>query len=281
MVERKGNRKRYPLTRTRAWLGYLAQQMREHNQTVFYLEHLQPDWLEARHQRIYVWGAILLPAIVIGILMSILVQLFFSGGIFGGTDLPSLLRYGVLGGLLGGLWRGPGEDLGSGQGHRGVWRKRLVKRLTISVCIGLIYGLSFGLDPDPSLNSPLMDGLTSGIMIGFSSLLLQYLLTRPFYSGTPSGASATRLWGRVVRSWSAVQGPRALLVAVITGLSIGLSHGLGYGLESFLWLGLSYEWLDQWLTYMWLQYGVSYGLCYGLCYAWISLALRECQNGVV
>src|SRR5262249_41186481 len=57
MVMRKGDSKSYPLRETRAWLSYLARQMREHNQTIFYLEHLQPDWLTAFQQSTYRWLA--------------------------------------------------------------------------------------------------------------------------------------------------------------------------------------------------------------------------------
>src|SRR5213078_4651978 len=42
IVKRKGNT---PLKQTRAFLGWLAQEMRVHDRTDFYLEHLQPDWL--------------------------------------------------------------------------------------------------------------------------------------------------------------------------------------------------------------------------------------------
>ena len=45
MVERKGDREHYPLNQTITWLGWLARQMRQHSQTIFYLEQLQPDWL--------------------------------------------------------------------------------------------------------------------------------------------------------------------------------------------------------------------------------------------
>src|SRR5947207_3633373 len=178
MVMRKGNSKRYPLRETQAWLGYLARQMREHNQTAFYLEHLQPDWLEAGEQRTYAGLAVRLPALVTGVLISILVFLFFTGS----TDLSSLLQYGVLGGLLGGVFRGPG-DLGDRE-HRHTSRKQLVKRIAVSICIGLIYALSFGfsLGHRYSFNQLLIEGLSSGVIIGGGSLLLLYQLAAPFRS---------------------------------------------------------------------------------------------------
>ena len=39
--------------------------MREHNQTVFYLEQVQPDWLADRQRRVYEWLGVRLPAIII------------------------------------------------------------------------------------------------------------------------------------------------------------------------------------------------------------------------
>ncbi|MBE3561291.1 MAG: NACHT domain-containing protein, partial [Ktedonobacteraceae bacterium] len=69
MVERKGEtvkskadakpHPRYSLEQIRAWLGWLAYQMREHNQTVFYLEQLQPDWLPERWRFHYRWSVVL------------------------------------------------------------------------------------------------------------------------------------------------------------------------------------------------------------------------------
>lgn len=53
MVSRKGDVKRYPLHVTITWLGWLARQMRQRNQTIFYLEQLQPDWLPKRRRAFY------------------------------------------------------------------------------------------------------------------------------------------------------------------------------------------------------------------------------------
>jgi serine/threonine protein kinase len=248
MVARKGNSKRYPLERTRAWLSYLAQQMREHNQTVFYLEHLQPSFLDASLKQIYAWRAVRLPALVIGALVSVLVCVFFFGD-NKLVDLPDMLQYGVAGGLLGGLWSRPVEDLGKQGGHRHRWRKLLVQRLAISACIGVIDGLCLGLHLSSyshyTLSQWLPYALSYGVMVGLSILLLQYLLTRPFYPGTSSRNSALR------RFWSAVQGPRVLLVTILNGLLVQLS------IASFYELSLG------------LRVGLSFGLIYGL----ISLAL--------
>lgn len=41
---------RYPPTRIRSWLAWLARTMEAHGQTVFYVDRMQPDWLPGRAQ---------------------------------------------------------------------------------------------------------------------------------------------------------------------------------------------------------------------------------------
>jgi serine/threonine protein kinase len=254
MVAHKGNSQRYPLSLTQAWLGFLARQMREHNQTVFYLEHLQPDWLEAKQQQTYTGLAVRLPAIFIGFLVSILVELFFVGYTTVSGFVPSL-QYGAFGGFMGGIWR----RLGKRREQRDTWGKRLAKRTAISACIGLIYGLSLGFYLSSYPHYPLSQlqtyALSYGTTIGLSNLLLQYLLAASFHFGMFSGNSTPERWKPAVRFLQLVQGPRALLVAVVWGLSVALCLGPVYGAS--VWLGI----------------GLTVGLTDGLIYGLISLAL--------
>ncbi len=256
MVMRKGNSKRYPLRETREWLSFLAGQMRSHNQTVFYLEHLQSDWLETKQRPTYVWRAIRLPAIFIGALISTLVYLFFFGS-YKLASLSSCLQYGVLGGLLGGLWRRSMSEKGRREKHHHMW----AKRLAISACIGLFDGLTFGLFlssfPNYTLDQLQAYALSYGVVMGLLSLLLQYLLTASFHLGMFPGNNVPQRWKGLVRFGSVVQGPRALLVAVV----IGLSHALAFRLT----IGSLYG------SYISLSIGVSFGLISGL----ISLTLSR------
>jgi DNA polymerase III delta prime subunit len=87
MVEQKGNAQRYPLERTCFWLHWLAQQMHIHNQSIFYLEQLQIDWLPLRQSSSYQ-----------GILRSIE---GLSGFLVG--FLLNFITGGLLNGLAGGL----------------------------------------------------------------------------------------------------------------------------------------------------------------------------------
>jgi DNA polymerase III delta prime subunit len=45
MLKRRGASKRYQPEQITNWLTYLARQMKRQNQTVFYIEQMQPDWL--------------------------------------------------------------------------------------------------------------------------------------------------------------------------------------------------------------------------------------------
>jgi hypothetical protein len=263
MVIRKGNSKRYPLGETRARLSYLARQMRDHNQTVFYLEHLQPSCLNTRQQRIYAGLAVRLPALIIGALVSILVTSFiyssrfiYSPFIYSPIDLLFLLvlQSGVMGGLLAGVFQESVSKKEERQGHPHASLKRLGKRLAVSACIGLLF--------------------FDVTMVG-GCLLLQYLLARPFHPHTFSENSKRGIWQRVVHLWSLVQGPRILLGAIVLGLISWLSEQLGEALSIPLSDWSRYGPRD-WLYY-WLARGLSsvldVGLSFGLMYALISLAL--------
>lgn len=45
MLTRRGVSKYASRQQTLQWLTFLAKRLQQYNQTVFYLEHLQPDWL--------------------------------------------------------------------------------------------------------------------------------------------------------------------------------------------------------------------------------------------
>jgi GTPase SAR1 family protein len=81
MIERKGDARHYPLHVTRAWLRWLAREMRERNQTIFSLEQLQSDWLPKRRRTIYQWSVVLLFGLVFGLV----------GGLSGGLTTAALL----------------------------------------------------------------------------------------------------------------------------------------------------------------------------------------------
>jgi WD40 repeat protein/DNA polymerase III delta prime subunit len=109
MLERRGASTRYTPQQTNSWLTWLARQLVGHNQTGFYIERMQPDWLpEGRLRNLY-------PQLVTGLIYGLFALVGFglyygvaygsSGGILGqlGIGLGAGLAGGLLFGLLNGL----------------------------------------------------------------------------------------------------------------------------------------------------------------------------------
>jgi hypothetical protein len=89
MLERRGEIQRYSRQQTEHWLAWLADQMRRRSQTVFFIEHLQPDWLSSRaQQQVVIWGVAALFGLI-GLLAG-----FASVGPLGGlAALPAALAW--------------------------------------------------------------------------------------------------------------------------------------------------------------------------------------------
>ena len=240
MISRKGDVKRYPPHITITWLGWLARQMRQRNQMIFYLEQLQPDWLPKRPGAFYRWS----------------VGLFFGlfGGLFGGLHggLLFWLFFGLIGGLVGGLVGGLAGGLffGLSFGQMEIepaealtwsWEKAqpglVIGWLVVWLVIGLVIGLFYGL----------VGGLVGGLVCGLLNVLLY---------GLSGGLSSRQLTERLTLSpnegirRSVKNGLLILFIMLISMLLIGLLFGLGRG-ES---IGQSF----------WMYFGLIGGLIYGL-----------------
>src|SRR5438034_8794135 len=74
MLQRRGTHNRYTPQQTKHWLTWLARQLTQHNQTEFYLERMQMDWLSKRWllwlYRCLAFGLI---CGLIGLLLSLLI----------------------------------------------------------------------------------------------------------------------------------------------------------------------------------------------------------------
>ncbi|MBV9230732.1 MAG: protein kinase, partial [Chloroflexi bacterium] len=238
------------------WLAFLAARMRERNQTVFYLEQLQPDWLPAGNVSTYIWTGIRVPAILLGILASLLVMTYFGGSI----EPVQLLTPAVLGGFLGWLWSlsfTQGSTLASGTRAPGtMWKKRLIA----SLCTGLLVSFSF----ENSFNAWLAYGLFSVAFIASGSLCLLHLFLLPTKSSS--------MWSGLppLRFLRSVSVPRAFLVAAAYGLSIGLFSGLA----SWLYSGLRLSTAFFYVLYDGLYYGLVLGLV-SLLIGWIVPAQAD------
>ena len=248
MVDRKqpGNARRYSLSQTRSWLGWLAQQMRLHNQTIFYGERLQADWLPNRLLRAFTWLAERIPAIVIGMLANLLVWFFL-----GYYDLTTLFQVGFVGAFLGG-WLNQLPRLSTVSPTNPPPGKKQPSRVLVaymgsSLVLGTLFGACFGFNVNGSVYSPgdwLREGILSAIGIGLSGWVMLSLL---FRVSQPAGFSLTKPEShRFFRThWlNSIHLRRAAVIALVWGtdywLSLVPSKGLWYGLSTGLIFGLAF-----------------------------------------
>jgi DNA polymerase III delta prime subunit len=100
MLSRRGTQTPYQSQRTKGWLAWLARQMKQQSQTVFYIERMQPDWLpESWLHRPYRAVVRLGMAIASGLIMYLMLGIAI--GLFVATGPGS--RSGFLSGILGGF----------------------------------------------------------------------------------------------------------------------------------------------------------------------------------
>jgi hypothetical protein len=235
MLKRRGPSKRYQPEQITHWLTCLAQQMKRQNQTLFYLEQMQPDWLlNTRMLWMYNWFAVRLPGVLMGMLVSLTITVLIrlSSSFY---PIPTLFLGGLLGGLLseGSIHQRPTVSGGKAGSTLG---SRLLPQILVGVLIGLGSGLSIGLG--------------SVLIFALCSVLLQFLLRKnsKLEESSPTlppvkGAA----WKRLIRRKEIRTG---LLVGLLLGLSAGLSAGLNTGLSDGLNAGLNAG----------LIYGLSAGL---------------------
>lgn len=236
MIERRRRHVSFSLEQAISWLSWLAQQMQQRNQTLFYLEQLQPDWLPpGQFRRYYEMFAVQLPSVVIGVLVSLLVFSFI-----GADEISAVVIWiALLGGLVGGLVSG--VEVGSFQlrNFASAWKQRwhhLLRRgLYASLLLGTSTGLAFALAPDSRawFTDPFRAGLIFGIVNGLCGLLLSIVIESgkiPLPQKIPKRP----------RFVFADQVRLGILVGVLVWMSFGLSVGLSFGLSYGLLIGLSY-----------------------------------------
>ena len=253
------------------WLRRLSTQMQRHQQTVFFLEQLQPDWLADRRRRLLfqlVFGLFLGlgGGLLVG-LVSGLVYRLLDGPVIG---LVAGLVYGLVAGLLVGLAINQLDELRPNQGIWGSAQIGLGYRLVYGLFGGLVIGLLLGLLSD--LFVGLVDGLLLGLLFGLSAKQFNALVARRaagprvgLFGGLFGGFSPNQLdkrprlgpnqgiW-RSARNGLVSGLVNGLVSGLFVGLIYGLFGGLGHGLAHGLVIGLA----------AWLLYGLVAGLLVGL-----------------
>jgi transcriptional regulator with XRE-family HTH domain/GTPase SAR1 family protein len=257
--ERKGDARHFSHQQTCSWLIWLARNLQQHYQTVFYLEHVQSDWLPDDLRQRAFRLTIRLPLILLGMLSSVVIGLFLQT-VF---DLTTGIQAAMLGCVLGGCFGQSASTEGGTPNTTQVRpRGRNLGRGLISAGTGLVVGSSFGfeLGPGYGLSSWLRDGLIYGSIIGLLCWLFLVLLPR--VSSQHSSPRASQVPEHLRHLLSALRLRRTLLVATLIGIGYGLSTGLCYG----------------------LSFGPSAGLNIGLSYACvtfpISLIVEKYREGI-
>ena len=158
MFRRRGVVHGYTPGQTVRWLGWLARQMADHGQTVFYLERLQLDWLPRRRQwfiRVGYSLAIGLVGGVFGLVIGRVAWLVYRRvglkSSLSESELVGCLVNGLVSGLVGGLvlglisWLSKGLSVSEietravpNQGIHRLARNALVVGLGVGLVVGLV-----------------------------------------------------------------------------------------------------------------------------------------------
>jgi serine/threonine protein kinase len=230
-VAEKGNNTHYPLERTQAFLSRLAQQMRQHQQTIFYAEYLHTDWLAFDQQRTVMWLTARLPAMVIGMCVSLLVSLAVGGN----ANLMLLLQMGLLGGFVGGALSQQTAHVTSRLSNR------MLAHLRNAILLGLLLAISCDLAPGSThlLSNWLRVGSILSLGSGLSFWIFQELLRQRSDTPVSNGSLRPSLQGRLIAWFTTIAAPHLWLAAAVLGAGVGLSYRLSLGLNVRLIYGLS------------------------------------------
>jgi hypothetical protein len=153
MFERRPIITRYQKRQALRWLAWLARSMRDHDQTEFHLDRLQPDWLPPTQQQRTTLIASIATILALGLGGGLLVGLgagLIAQRVLGLTDAPVI---GLISGLAGGLVAAPlalagvtsGRIYGPLVWHEKVWWSwsGLAAGLAFALAIGFT-GLNVG-----------------------------------------------------------------------------------------------------------------------------------------
>ena len=237
MLKRRGINTIYTPQQTIHWLSELARQLIQHNQSIFYIERMQPDWLtEGRFQQSYarlatglIFG--LLTALILGPLSGMLLTTLWSMinkvHLSLGFLLGSMLITGVVLGTFVGFLNGLLYTHDKERGFRGRLGRRIAQGVLNGLLIGLQLGCPFGvigylIVHDSTLIA--LQGLNVGLLSGFAYVLIDVLLGIRIADIRPAEIFVWS-WARMWRSLIKFVG-FGLLGSLLLGLLFGLCNGL-------------------------------------------------------
>ena len=215
-----------------SWLSSLARKMQQHGQVIFYIEQLQPEWIDKfRWRQVYMWLAVLLPGALIGALSGLLSNdLLFHAGDFKAILLDSL--YGL---LMGFLFSGRRPEQVVPKRRPAMQKVRLTGRLFLTpIFLGVISILFLG----QAKGWP--DGLLNGTFLGIMCLPMSILIQKKV--NTQNGRTSINRHPK--RSLS--QHP--LFEHLTNGLIVGPICGISNILTNVIRQGISHYSLAFYLT---------------------------------
>ena len=248
MFERKGTTSlAFPKEKTIGWLSWLARKMKEHSQSDFLVEGLQPSWLSTRAKRV-AYGTIV--ALSLGLIYGLIYGLIGKpvGGLTFVLTFPLSISVGV------GL---------------GCWSESPLRNGVIS---GLVGGLIVVLSFVPSVLSFVRRGLTLWpremltMLTGVLTLVLIFVLTAGAIAGAIGGlgvGSLNHITSVESMSWKWSQFWKKAIPASIVGLICGLSLALIAWLI-ILTVGYKLRIKIRYLGNTFLFFGLPFGLLFGL-----------------
>ncbi len=172
---RKDIKQPYAPTQTRNWLGWLAWQMQQHNQSDFYLERIQPSWIENPQSRQRYRRAVIRLVIAIQCVVGGALSAWLKGG----------LRRGIVGsgnGILGLFGGGEGNTMlgwmspGIGGGSQGGASLIVILALVIWLITVLVGSSTVPKLPPRAIWYGLLGGLRAGLVLGIIVCILVFPL---------------------------------------------------------------------------------------------------------
>jgi hypothetical protein len=216
MFERRSKEHTYTRTQTERWLKWLAGQMVDHNQSVFYLERMQPDWLPRRWKRTTVQLAI---AIAYILLFGVVLPAVFLEEMFDPVFLVCAILIGALVGYSQSIR--PVETLSwSWLNVRKSLRSVGLTALSVvlfSVLLGVLLAIfvpAEGMGLGLWLLIMFLSGLLLALMIGLLLVL---------FAGLTGGELSTRAYPNQGMRRS---GRNALISGLLVGSFVGFTVGL-------------------------------------------------------
>jgi hypothetical protein len=183
MLSRRGASTRYTTQQTIHWLSWLGQQLSRHNQTQFYIEHIQKDWLPEKKRRSYQLSLGLLFGGVVGLFVWLIYAIvdgspylpskeiildFLPTGIF--TVIFFFLLYGVVFNWLDRPDARPSRPLASNF-NVGIIKKYVAALFKNRIFYGMFVGLFYGWFISTIYDQPLI-GALHGFFFGIGYALV-------------------------------------------------------------------------------------------------------------